>query len=307
MKRILLALLLIILTASTNAQVNLGSIKNREYLKGKTLAVLVSEMNSDYHKKLKEVFDKNWTITPVEYISKDDFRKYRATGKYVFWEKKSYSKSMGGMNSGVHNYGYTMNYFNFYGYKDGSSGEVNFAEIFYLDENYVFLQCYLKNFQQAYTNSYKAESENYDKHKSNLKSLKNDTVYVHSQFLDDTVVVKADNYLYGIKVNTQSKMLSDKKINKQREKLQEFFKDYKYPYKLINSAELNKLVKESNNTKPLYLLFNGMIYGFSGGFFTYVYDANSGDIIYLNKGGVMGRGVMDEDDVKDLGKAISKS
>ncbi|MNF08527.1 hypothetical protein D3C80_2089700 [compost metagenome] len=51
-----------------------------------------------------------------------------------------------------------------------------------------------------------------------------------------------------------------------------------------------------------------MIYSLTGGYYSYVYDANSGDILYINPaGGLMNIGTIKEDDVKDLAKEISKS
>jgi hypothetical protein len=54
------------------------------FTKTKTLVVLQDDLLSLYNVYMKQTMEKNWTITPFEYISTDDFKKMRRDTAYSF-------------------------------------------------------------------------------------------------------------------------------------------------------------------------------------------------------------------------------
>lgn len=282
--------------------------KNLGYLKG-TKTLFVYTMNDEVHlellkSKLKEV----WTITELEFITYDEFleKKYGENYSFFVIEGRAFNvETTSGALAATH----VITYLSLYLEKDGeklrycrielfASGETfleamkyNYREGRLALQQYLYTNAKFKNWYIVYLRNalqyinmkilaLEKQALNESKIYGNLKPLQTDTLYVPDYILSKFIFFKGDDQgRYDVK---------------------ELFKNYPYPYKIVSTSELLKII--SNTEKSVYYLsyiranhdkYINVVDGKTGMFLYFSYSSISYNISHL--------------DLKNIAKKVLKS
>ncbi len=78
MKKFLFIVLLIVIAKSGTAQLHVPTLDDyQKFLKTKTMVVYDNALLSDFNLKIKEVMERSWKITPVEFITTKEFEQVK--------------------------------------------------------------------------------------------------------------------------------------------------------------------------------------------------------------------------------------
>lgn len=278
MKKIITILLVFTAFLNLNAQFSMQSIKEFEKFKLTKTYVVLHDSNPDFNNRIKKAIEKNWTLTPYEFIQFKDFKNYSGSDKNSFILVSDFSNTISptvaysfytnGKKEKIYTYGtygsttlnlqlggakYFNSYTNWLAFADAGlrNSTVNSAKLIHMikfleNTAILHLQRKVKNLKVTSGDSYKIYNLE--------KSLLNKTL---------------------ILLDTEIPYFNDK--NKKVFTTDNVKENFTGKIKVVNNNELSQII-DSNDTETIY--FGSYVEGsFSA---VYLYD-NSGKIYFIEK------------------------
>lgn len=315
MKKTFTLLVFLLISKTFYAQFSISEIDQIDKVKNNTTYVAMNNLDSEVSKKYIQVFKDNWTFSKIEFITYSQINSYLSPNNYFFsiggyeTEVQSYNGQMkSGLNwSNTHIYlelwTCTEKFFKKKKKKLSLDDKLVISRIelftdfntlmlpenIYEEEfdgkNHIrnwgegILKNYLQNLMTALNKKEQRDLYKYFPDTSELKNLKNQTIYV-----PDYVLIKFNKF-----TGDESKKHDAKDI----------FKDYSFNYELISTNELNNKILSS--TEPFYYL---VYIKSSTDKYISVINSKTGEYVYTKYTPISYN--IGSKDLKELAKAIEK-
>ncbi len=300
---------------SANAQIQTANLDKLSNIKGKTVYVVMKDPNAEDAKPYKDVFEKYWTISKVEFVKRSDLKEYQKADKAILvmsGKENSYQSqtrySDGHSESGmtVSNTHINLNllYFDQVGSSDKRKGNIAFniaqIEIYtdfatimspsdmsdydYSGEGHFrnwgpgFLKNYIQNLMVLFNSGKEKSKYKESLNEKELAQVKNKTLYI-----PDYVFIKFNKFN-----GNESEEFKEKDI----------FKDYPYTYKVLTTEELNKMILDEEAAPFYYLTYIKS----STDKYISVVNSKTGEFVYSQYSAASYN--MKAGDVKDLAKKL---
>ena len=285
MKKIIITLICVIFYTITNAQIGIVNSKQIEIIKKTTLIIPSDIPEFSKITKIEDIFSKYWTLTPFQFVKKDELKKYLKNEKYTVFTSEVETNTKTNMSGqtqfqNTHSYLYITCYAKTGAKKESSDG-FGVASIL-LDDNEKLNNILLKNYLQIIQNCLikGKDRESYDEfEKKSLKKLKSDTL-----FIKDFTVTKYSAFKMGY--DKTSKM-----------NISKYFDKYPNKLKILNEKEFNEQLEKSGGIYLNYIKSSTFKY-------LMLIDSKTGEVLY-SKVSQLTYGLKKKD-IKKLIKVIQK-